>query len=56
MVMKLRSWLCAATLALVALTTVAADDIFYPTNHFNYVTKNIAEDKAVFVRWIASEG
>jgi hypothetical protein len=69
MVMKLRSWLCAATLALIALATVAADEIFYPSHHFNYVTKitdesslnsfvqkNIAEDKAVFVRWIASEG
>jgi hypothetical protein len=69
MVLKLRSWICAATLALVTLTTVAANDIFYPTNHFNYVTKimdesslnsfvqkNITEDKAVFVRWIVLEG
>lgn len=61
--MVLRSLLLfAATVAFAA-----ADEIFYPKNHFNYVNniadvdslnsfvkEQIAQDKTVFVRWIAS--
>jgi len=57
----------AATFLAAAVAGVAGD--FYPDGHFDHVTQitdkehldsfvssNIAEDKTVFVRWIASTG
>ena len=56
-------------LVLAALAGAVQGMDFYPPDHFDYVTKiqdeehlnsflesQIAEDKTVFVRWIASEG
>ena len=61
-------WLLATTANLVGVAKAVGEG-FYPPNHFDYVTQitgedhlnsfveeQLAADKTVFVRWIASEG
>ena len=56
-------------LVLAAIASAVQGMDFYPSDHFDYVTKiqsedhlneylesQISQDKTVFVRWIAAEG
>lgn len=69
MVLKRVGAFSALCLLLGLLVSVQAKPSIYPDNHFDYVTKiedadqlnqvieeTLAEDKTLFVRWIASEG